>query len=49
MEGRRAVIFRRKQKQFAKIDTKLVMAGMYSDLWYTSINIIINKHAQLVP
>ena len=35
-EGRRAVIFRRKYKQFAKIDAKLVTVGMYSDLWYTS-------------
>ena len=34
MEGRRAVIFRRKYKQFTKIDAKLVMVGMYSDLRY---------------
>ena len=44
MEGRRAVIFCRK-KQFAEIDAKLVTVGMYSDLWYASINIIINKRA----
>ena len=31
-EGRRAVIFRRKYKQFTKIDAELVTVGMYSDL-----------------
>ena len=43
-EGRRTVIFRRKYKQFAKIDAKLVTVGMYSDLWVYIMNIIINKH-----
>ena len=47
-EGRRAVIFRRKYKQFAKIDAKLVTVGMDSNLLYTSMNIIINKRTQLV-
>ena len=32
MEGCRAVIFHRKNKQFPKIDSKLVTVGMYSDL-----------------
>ena len=30
-EGHRAVIFHRKQKQFAKIDAKLLTVGMYLD------------------
>ena len=45
MEGRGPVIFRRKYKQFAKIDAKLVMVGIYSDLCYVHHDIIINKHA----
>ena len=35
MEGRVAVIFQRKYKQFAKIDPKLITVGIYSDLQYT--------------
>ena len=49
-EGCRAVIYCRKYKQFDKIDANLATVEMYSDLRYTSMNIIMNKctHAQLV-